>query len=429
MKFNVMVFPCGAVNAIDINTALKDAMLVNLYGGSSVSDHGEYVFRNYIGNIPNILEEDFINEFNKVIDKNNIDFIIPTHDTVAMFLSKNQSIINAKIVTSEYRVNEICRYKKKTYDVFKDYDFNPKVYKDICEIDEYPIYLKPNVGSGGQACLRCDTKEELIYRLKKNNDLIICEYLPGEELSIDCFTDRHGKLIFVGPRSRVRTFNGISARSSNIELNEEIKIIADEINKKISLKGYWFFQVKRNKNGRYKLLEISTRMAGTACLNRNLDINFPLLSILDMAGYNIDIIPNKYNIELDRTLISRYSIDYDYEIVYIDLDDTLILENKNVNTILMMFLYQCKNKNIDLILITKHIHDVNETLEKYSIDKSLFKEIIKVVFEQEKYKYFNKTRKSIFIDNSFYERKIVKQKLGVPTFDVSNIECLIDWRG
>lgn len=429
MKINVMVFPCGSVNAVDINTALKDAVLINLYGGSSISDHGEYIFKNYIGNIPNIADEKFINEFNNIIRENNINFIIPTHDTVALFLAENESLINAKIVTSEYKVNKICRYKKLTYDTFKGYDFNPIIYKKIEDVDTFPIFLKPNVGAGGQGCVKCDCKDTLKYYKKENDDLIICEYLPGDEISIDCFTDKSGWLKFIGPRTRARTFNGISSRSNNMEISEEIKNIALDINNKLNLRGYWFFQMKKDNLGKYKLLEISTRLAGTACLNRNLDINFPLLSVLDMAGYDIDIIPNKYNIEIDRTLISRYKIDYYYEVAYIDLDDTLILNNAKINTLLMMFLYQCKNKNIDLVLITKHIYDVDETLKKYSISKSLFNNIINIDMNDEKISYIDTNKKSILIDNSFYERKMVKLKLDIPTFDVSNIECLIDYRG
>lgn len=429
MKFNVMVFPCGSVNAIDINTALKDAMLINLYGASSISDHGEYIFENYIGGIPNIADEKFIDEFNKIIRENNIHFIIPTHDTVALFLSENGNLINAKIVTSEYKVNKICRYKKLTYDTFKEYNFIPKIYEKIEDVDTFPVYLKPNIGAGGQGCIKCDSKDILAYYNKQNNDLIISEYLPGNEISIDCFTDKNGELKFIGPRTRDRIFNGISSRSNNMDLSEEIENIALNINNKLNLRGYWFFQMKKDTVGKYKLLEISTRLAGTACLNRNLDINFPLLSVLDMAGYDIDIIPNKYNIQTDRTLISRYNIDYYYEVAYIDLDDTLILNNTKVNTLLMMFLYQCKNKNIDLVLITKHIYDVDETLKKYNIHKSLFKKIINIDMNDKKVNYIDVNKKSIFIDNSFYERKMVKLNLDIPTFDVSNIECLIDYRG
>lgn len=36
---------------------------------------------------------------------------------------------------------------------------------------------------------------------------------------------------------------------------------------------------------------------------------------------------------------------------------------------------------------------------------------------------------TILIDNSFKERKQVRDVFNIPAFDVSNIECLIDWRG
>lgn len=34
---------------------------------------------------------------------------------------------------------------------------------------------------------------------------------------------------------------------------------------------------------------------------------------------------------------------------------------------------------------------------------------------------------SIFIDNAYSERLAVKQHLNMPTFDVSNFDCLLDW--
>jgi len=37
-------------------------------------------------------------------------------------------------------------------------------------------------------------------------------------------------------------------------------------------------------------------------------------------------------------------------------------------------------------------------------------------------------RASIFIDDSFSERKKVFEKTDIPVFDLDSIECLIDWR-
>ena len=66
-------------------------------------------------------------------------------------------------------------------------------------------------------------------------------------------------------------------------------------------------------------------------------------------------------------------------------------------------------------------------LETYHIDKGLFQSIIVIGNDEEKYNYI-KEEKAIFIDDSFAERKKVKDKLGIPVFDVDMIESLIDWR-
>ena len=66
-KFNVLVFPCGSVTAMDINFSLRHALRINLFGASSVDDHGKYIYKNYIGNVPNIAENNFVEEFEKNI--------------------------------------------------------------------------------------------------------------------------------------------------------------------------------------------------------------------------------------------------------------------------------------------------------------------------------------------------------------------------
>ena len=96
---------------------------------------------------------------------------------------------------------------------------------------------------------------------------------------------------------------------------------------------------------------------------------------------------------------------------------------------MFMFLYQCLNNNKEIILITKHENKINETLINLKISDKLFDEIIEVGSSDFKYKYMDNIKKSIFIDNSFAERKLVMEKLNIPSFDVSNIECLIDWKG
>lgn len=161
-------------------------------------------------------------------------------------------------------------------------------------------------------------------------------------------------------------------------------------------------------------------------LSRNLGINFPLLTLFVFWGYDVSIIENEYDIMLDRAFYSAYEIGLQYNHIYLDFDDTITFGNA-VNPDVMRFIYQSLNKGKKIHILSKHSTDLMKDLETYHIDKGLFQSIIVIGNDEEKYNYI-KEEKAIFIDDSFAERKKVKDKLGIPVFDVDMIESLIDWR-
>ena len=426
-KINVLIFPAGGENAINIHDSLKYNLHFNLFGASSIRDYAEEIYNkeNYIISNLYINSPSFIKDFNKIISDNNIEYVIPTHDVIALYLMENEKSINAKIVCSPYETAKIANSKMSILKNIKDKFYCPNFYTNISDNITYPVFLKPDVGAGGKGALLVNNKEELSLNLNKRNDLVICEYLPGDELTIDCFTDRHGNLLFIGPRTRERITMGISFRSKTVPVSEEIRNIADDLNNNFKFRGAWFFQLKKDINDNYKLMEFSVRQAGTMALYRQLGINFALLSLFDAMDMDVNIIFNNYNLQLNRRLSNSYKIDYEYDNIYIDFDDTLIVNNK-VNSVAMSFLYQCLNKNKNIYLITKHSSDIYLDLKKYHIDASIFDKIYLLNEGEKKSDYISKD-KSIFIDNYYKERKEVFDKLNILVIDVDSIECLIDY--
>lgn len=422
----VLVFPAGEINSIELHDALATCVNIKLFGASSTERHGPFVFQNYIGGLPNIKEQGFLEEFNTVLKKNKIDVVIPTHDDVALFMAKNRAKLSALILTADERTNEVCRDKLETYKVFADCSFCPDIY-DFPK--EYPVFIKPRKGQGSVGARKLIRSVDLPSEEDREN-FVICEYLPGEELTVDCFTDSEGNLQAVLPRSRQRIFGGVSVRASREQLTQEIKDMAICINERMHFLGLWYFQVKQDSTGRYKLMEISTRCAGTMCLSRALGVNLPLLSVYAALGKKTEVLMNEYDVIVDRTLISRYRTDLDYKRVYIDLDDTLLIRGQ-VNLQLIRFLYQCVNQGKEIILVTRHGSDHSDSVEgalrKHKIPLELFDDIAELDFTVSKDTVIDPTG-AIFIDNSFVERKAVYEKLKIPVFDVDEIEVLLDWR-
>lgn len=426
-KINVLIFPCGTVNALELHLSLKDCVSVNVFGGASRYDHGFFAYKNYIRNLPFTDDPDFIDALNCVCDQHEIDVILPTHDTAALILAENTEKLRAKPAVPGFFQAKVCRFKNLTYGLFLGEDFCPVIYRNKMEIRQYPVFIKPVVGAGGQNTRTVFEEKDFICSDWSDNFLVL-EFLPGEELTVDCFTDKKGRLLFAGPRKRNRVSNGISMNSTTIPLTEEVKRIAESISEKMKLRGLWYFQLKKDSSGSYKLLEVSVRASGTMSLYRNLGVNFALLTVHDLMDKEVSIIRNDFELEVDRTLTERFKADLDYKTVYIDFDDT-ITQNGFVNPFVMMFLYGERNKGKIIKVITRHDFEFDITINRLQISKLLFDQIIHIGWNERKYHFINPGEEPIFIDNSFAERMEVKQHLNIPVFDVDAVQCLIDWRG
>ncbi len=424
-KKNVLIFPAGAENALEIYDSLKYNVHIQVYGASGKSDYARYAYpaNHYFEGDLYINDSDFNEKFNQVLQQFSIDYVIPAHDTIALYLKENEMNFIAQIICSPYETAKIARSKKKIYENLKEYSFIPWTTCCVNEISEYPVFMKPDIGEGAKGTKLLRNQEEAKQALTENPDSLICEYLPGEELTVDCFTDSKRNLLFAGARTRERITMGISFCSKNVSTPMEVRDIAETLNKKFVFRGAWFFQVKKDKNGKFKLMEFSVRQAGTMGLYRQLGVNFALLSVFDWMGYEVSILQNSQNIQLERRLTNSYNLEYEYDTIYLDLDDTLIVENR-VNTVLMQLIYQWENDNKSVILLTKHDGQPQVTLKNLKIDPNLFEEIILLSGTESKAEYI-KDKKSIFIDNYFPERKRVQEDCGIPVFDVDAIECLL----
>jgi hypothetical protein len=420
---NILVFPCGSEIGLEIYRSLKDSKFFKVFGASSVDDHGKFEFENYISDVPNVNAPNFISYINKLIRSHSIDFIIPAHDSVVVKMAMEQDKLDAVVVTSPYETCRICRSKLETYETFKNVLPTPEIYSPFGSSLPLPIFMKPDIGQGSKGTLKITTDSELMHQICNNKESVLfLEYLPGKEYTIDCFTNKDGQLLFTQGRERKRVQNGISVNSKLVK-NPKFRELGELINSKLVFTGTWFFQVKERANGQLVLMEISPRIAGTMELFRNKGVNFTQLSLFDRMGINVSIIHNDIEVEIDRALAAKFKTDFTYDHVYIDLDDTLIINGK-VNINMMKFIYQCINNNKIIHLLTKHKNNVEETLSYNYIDPRIFEFITQIQELDEKSDYI-KYKNSIFIDDSFSERKRVSDRVGIPVFDIDAIDCLM----
>lgn len=104
--------------------------------------------------------------------------------------------------------------------------------------------------------------EELLSILHKGEwpELIVQEYLPGPEYTVDVFRGRCGAIAI--PRLRKEIRSGITFRAQ-VELRENLQSLALRLADELELKYAFGFQFKLSEEGIPKVLECNPRIQGT----------------------------------------------------------------------------------------------------------------------------------------------------------------------
>jgi len=369
--------------------------------------------------MPNISESSFDNEFAKLVREWSINIIFATHDSVQEYIAERTVEFGAKLVNSDPYTVRLARRKSLMYERFSDRPWCPEVYSEASTVTRWPAVVKPDQGQGGQGVFIVDRLDAAIVAFEKIGDPLLVEYLPGDEITVDCFSDRKGNLLWIGPRTRERVRAGISMRSRHLDVDSEIRAIALDINRELILRGPWFFQLKRSRTGNWKLLEFSCRVAGAMVAQRAKGINLPLLAVLDLLNFDLTAVPENRVSLVERRIKTVGMLDHQFDRVFIDFDETLVIKGCAVPST-MRFVYRMLEQGKELVLISRHSGSLALALEKARISPFLFTEIIHLAAGEAKSRFV--TANSIFVDNHFPERIDVALSCGVPVFDVDALE-------
>jgi hypothetical protein len=422
--YRVLVFPGGTEIGLEIQRALGHLKEVELIGAGSPQDiHGPRAYRQY-RTLPTVGEDGWIDALQALVVDDSVDFIYPAHDEVLVRLADHVSDVSARVIAPSPETCRLTRSKRSTYARLAGAVPVPRLFDDPDDVEDFPVFVKPDRSEGSRGAAVASNADELRQWAARGSDLVM-EHLPGDEFTVDCFSDRERGLLFARGRSRMRTRSGISVQSRPDGDHELFADYGRRIAERIDLRGAWFFQLRDSREGVPTLLEVGPRIAGTMAVHRVLGVNFPLLSIYESLRVPIDLLLVETDVTIDRPLTNRYCHHLRYSTVYVDLDDTLVVRGE-VNVRLVGFLFQCVNEGRRLVLLTRHRHDLEATLASHRLS-GLWDAVIRVADGERKADYIVE-RDAILIDDSFRERREAHAHAGVDTFDSSMVELLVDAR-
>ena len=221
--------------------------------------------------IPKNDDDSYHHKLKEIVDKENIDLILPTSDDIVQIsMLKNINYKNINLFMSDYDVIATCHNKMFFYEKCKD-DF-PLPYT----IDK-PLFKKPIRGKGSRG----------VELIKNNGQEIYQEYLPGTEYTIDVFSDMKSNVLSVVPRIRLQTKAGISTKGKIVR-DKYIEAQCRKLAKFLKLKGPSCIQMKEDEKRNPKFIEVNPRFGGGTYFTTLAGINFVKM-IIDLIEGNTPI--------------------------------------------------------------------------------------------------------------------------------------------
>lgn len=263
--------------------------------------------------IPFARDNDFIPRLLSICKRRKIKILLPlvTKELIVLAQHKKEfEDIGTIVLVSNADSLEIANDKSRLYQFLEWREIALPKYRivetveqfkkavDELEFPQKAICFKPSVsnGSRGFRIVAKDRDEhDLLFNEKPYStyisledairilsvrsfpELLVSEYLPGEEYSVDCLAS-HGKVKLVVPRLRKKMINGISVQGEFVN-DKEIILYCSTIIEALQLHGNIGIQVKRSVAGSFLLLEINPRVQGTIVAGLGAGVNLPLLAV------------------------------------------------------------------------------------------------------------------------------------------------------
>lgn len=245
--------------------------------------------------VSRIDEPGYIDEILEICKKENIDTLISLIDPELSLIAKNINEfknIGVEPVISDYQKVEMCfdkyeMYKfltKNGFNTAKTYIDKEMFYKDLeANKIKFPVFVKPARGSASLNINKVNNKEELEIVWKQADNLIIQEFMDGQEYGADCYIDMISKepvAVFVKKKIKMRA--GETDKSVSVKDEKLFGLIKNFV-RKVGFKGIIDIDIFEI-NGEYYISEVNPRFGGGYPHAYECGVNIPKMIINNIEG-------------------------------------------------------------------------------------------------------------------------------------------------
>lgn len=262
------------------------------------SDNAGKVMSDSFYIVPPAKSKTFLDEVLQIIEKENIDVIVPIIDYSFEVLSKNKEFIEsktkAKLVISSPKVIEICNDKLKFID-FINATFKGSIKTpNIVGPKVYPNFVRPRFdGRASIGCYKVEDLTDLLYVKKHVSNPLHTEYVDAEEYTVDTLCDLDGNWVGGLVRKRTMVKSGVSYKAEVVH-DDVILEQAEKIVTSLPIIGPANLQCFKTEDT-ILWFEINPRFSGTLAASIGAGFNSPHLLLKIVENLTISNEDVSYN--------------------------------------------------------------------------------------------------------------------------------------
>lgn len=223
--------------------------------------------------VPRITEPGYIDIILDICKKEDISGVLSLIDPELSLLAENEEKfknIGTTVIGSSYELCERALDKMQMFQWLRSHGYNcakSYVYKNEFFADvktgkaNYPVFVKPVRGSASIAISKVFDNETVDLLFDHSDNLMIQEYLDGQEIGADCYIDLlSGELVSVFTKKKIVMRAGETDKSVSFKDEKLFEFIKKFVNE-----SGWRGQIDIDIfeiNGEYHISEVNPRFGG-----------------------------------------------------------------------------------------------------------------------------------------------------------------------
>jgi carbamoyl-phosphate synthase large subunit len=235
--------------------------------------------------VPPASDKNYIDKLLNICLKNDIKGVVSLNDIELHVLAQHKNKFIEKgiqLIVSDRKVVDLCYDKYKTFLFLKENKFPfPKTFISLNEVlmeiksktIKFPLLIKPRKGSSGLGIKEVFNIEELKNGFNKKENLIIQEFIQGDQYGIDVFSNSSLLPVSIFAKKVIRIRAGVADKEVTVYDAKMIDYIRNLI-EKLELHGPGDIDLIKRKN-EYVVLEINPRFGGGYPIAHVVGANFP----------------------------------------------------------------------------------------------------------------------------------------------------------